>query len=488
VPSQPSKAGQPELKHRGQALRTPAATIAFVLFGIFSIVWFLTKPAQRAAALTLLVGVLYLPEATRFKIPLLPLLDKTTFPTFLVLFLNLVLGKRLFAKVRVGKVNAWLIAVLLLSNIPRVLGNLDPIHREDELVPGLLAQTSFTFMVFDVLAYLTMLYVGMALAQRRDWLIGFLKTWIGFAVVYCGLVLYEARFSPQLHTKVYGYFQHSWEQMMRDSGYRPIVFLPHALGVGLYLSVTAILLFGLDAEKIKVFGRSTKLFGWLVAISLVITKCAASLLYFVASAGMLILKSPKLQVRVPVLCAVLVLSMPALRAAQLFPWETAVALAEQYVSEDRASSLLFRFTHEEVVIQNTLDRPWFGMGGNSRAFGPDTVVDSEWIIVFMDRGFVGYLAVFGLLAWPLLNLPKAVRRATSVRDRKLLATLGLAAAMSTIDLMTNGLFTKFAFLLAGMVWGAANSAWLKDPAAAEVSGRAAAPPAAMPGMYPALPR
>ena len=55
-------------------------------------------------------------------------------------------------------------------------------------------------------------------------------------LVYVPLCIYEMKFSPILHMQVYGFAQNSIAQQIRLGGWRPMVFLPHGIAVGLFMS------------------------------------------------------------------------------------------------------------------------------------------------------------------------------------------------------------------------------------------------------------
>src|SRR5260370_35172054 len=59
-------------------------------------------------------------------------------------------------------------------------------------------------------------------------------------LIYSVPMLFEIRVSPQLHTWIYGYFPNSFEQQMRDGGFRPVVFLGHGLIVAFFVMTTSV--------------------------------------------------------------------------------------------------------------------------------------------------------------------------------------------------------------------------------------------------------
>ncbi len=83
---------------------------------------------------------------------------------------------------------------------------------------------------------------AMGRAYFRDW--GSLRelaigVFIG-GVAYLPFVWYEIRMSPQLHTMLYGFFQHTFGQHLRYGGFRPIVFMQHGLMVGLWMAAASL--------------------------------------------------------------------------------------------------------------------------------------------------------------------------------------------------------------------------------------------------------
>jgi hypothetical protein len=57
---------------------------------------------------------------------------------------------------------------------------------------------------------------------------------------YMPLCLLEVRLSPQLHTWIFGYHQHSFGQSLRFGGFRPVVFMDHGLMVGLWMTMATL--------------------------------------------------------------------------------------------------------------------------------------------------------------------------------------------------------------------------------------------------------
>lgn len=450
---------------------SPKCIIGFILFLFFSMSWFRNKSIDKAMSYTLVSGTLFLPELASFRLPLMPALNKLTIPAVLLLIFNLAFKKKFFKNVRLTTGLKFFVGLMLCANVFIVLSNRDTVSSGAKTFAGVSPTAIVMYIVFDCLSYLVTFMVGVGLASRRDWLITFLKTWLTLGLVYGCISYWEAAFAPQLHIKTYGYFQHNWLQVMRDGGYRPIGYMAHSLALALYLSHTGMMCYGLRNEPVRPYRLPAIPLTAFTAVALIITKCSAAFIYFVAVLGLFVLRNLRVQVALAVLVGGLAISMPALRAAGVIPVDDIIQFAAKNLNEERATSLKFRFDNEQMLIGRTMERSLFGWGGNGRAhvfneYGTDiTVVDSAWIIVFSDRGFAGYIGVFGLLAWPLLRSGRGLRQVKDPKDKQLIGVILTVTTIGVLDLMINGLFNNLIFALAGSVWGATQSAWARNPQA-----------------------
>src|SRR6185295_4635995 len=234
-----------------------------------------------------------------------------------------------------------------------------------------------------------------------------MKAFVVGGLVYLPLVVFELRASPQLHAWVYGYHQHSWLQVLRDGAYRPMVFMHHGPALALFLATTSLLGFGLAKARDKLRGFSV--FPCAVALSVVLalSHSLGALVFLVALVPLVWLTSPRMQLRVAVLLAALVMFYPMLRAYDWFPTKGILEIARS-ISEDRAGSLAFRFDNEDIALRRALTRPVFGWGGFERIFVFDeesgdsiSTLDGAWLITYCSTGVLGFIARFGLLTWPV---------------------------------------------------------------------------------------
>ena len=72
-------------------------------------------------------------------------------------------------------------------------------------------------------------------------------------LIYIPFVLFELKMSPQSHAIVYGYMQHSFAQVMRGDGYRPMVFMEHGIMLGTWMCMAALV--GLWCTWTRVFPK-----------------------------------------------------------------------------------------------------------------------------------------------------------------------------------------------------------------------------------------
>src|SRR6185295_5313888 len=258
-----------------------------------------------------------------------------------------------------------------------------------------------------------------------------MKAFVVGGLVYLPLVVFELRASPQLHAWVYGYHQHSWLQVLRDGAYRPMVFMHHGPALALFLATTSLLGFGLAKARDKLRGFSV--FPCAVALSVVLalSHSLGALVFLVALVPLVWLTSPRMQLRVAVLLAALLMFYPMLRAYDLFPTKMLVNWARS-ISEDRAGSIAFRFFNEDMALKRALERPIFGWGGFDRMFVFDkatgeeiSTLDGAWLITYCSSGVLGFVARFGLLTYPIWRAYRRVKRVPHKSDQILLAAVGL---------------------------------------------------------------
>lgn len=439
------------------------AYLVLIAWPFVSLALFRTQPVGRALIASILIAYLFLPPPpTGFDLPLIPPLDKDTIPSltaFAICFFMYGRRMKFLPEPLLGKV---LIVVFIFSPILTAVTNGEPVVFGNFFIQGLGIKEGLSMMADQMIAIMPFILAINFLSSEPD------QRDILVALVVAGLVyslpmLLEVRLSPQLNTWIYGFFQHSFGQMMRDGGYRPIVFLYHGLWVaffGFMAIVAALTLFKSEKEKrspsLKFLFAGLYLFGVLI-----MCKSLGSLLYAIGLIPLLLFFSSRLQLRIAMILTVIALLYPVLKSSQLVPERDLLVQAYQ-LSPERAQSLHFRLINEALILERAAQKQVLGWGSHGRPLIHNsegyilTIPDGRWVITIGAFGWVGYIAEFGLLALPvfllLLNLRNLPRQ-----HHILLGGVSLILAANMFDLLPNATLTPLTWLLAGGLLGYAQS-------------------------------
>lgn len=453
-----------------EASSSLTATLALLLWMPFSIAVFAYAKPHRAVAFLLIFGAVLLPELEYFSIKVLPDMNKKTIACAWAFFPALIWCKSQLKHATLGKLPWFLLALLVIVDMGRAWTNMDAIFVGGRTVGPIFAHTALTFIMEDFLLVFVPYFLGAALFRERDALRDFIKMFCAAGVVYVPLVLLEIRFSPQAHAVVYGFYQHSWLQVMRDGAFRPMVFMHHGLAVALFMGSCAVLAFGMAKAKEKIVKVAALPIALLITALVALSHSLGALILVAVLGPVVFLTSPRTQLRVATLLAALVMFYPILRAYDLFPTQALINVARS-ISEDRAGSLEFRFNNEDLALHRAFERPMFGWGGFDRIFVFDaengdelSTFDGAWLITYCASGVTGFVARFGLLTWPIWLAFRRIRRVPIKSDQILVAALGVVTAMVAVDLLPNGMFTYFPHLFAGVLIGAVRELTRRDGA------------------------
>ncbi len=311
----------------------------------------------------------------------------------------------------------------------------------------------------DLLYLVFPFFLGRALYRSARDLRDLMGVVVMGALLYSPLVLIELWLSPQLHRWIYGFHQHDFSQVLRDGGYRPMVFMENGLALARLLLTAALFAATLARAREKLpFSIPPAPVAAFLTVLLLACHSMGAAVYLLVCLPLLILARPRVHVRVGAMLATVVLAYPVLRAADLFPVKPLLDVFARF-SQDRADSLAFRFDNEAQLVQKALERVVFGWGGFARAhifgeWGKDiSVTDGQWIIAFGDTGAVGFLGLFGMLVGPVVL---AWRRITAIPrgpTRVLVAGMALTTALNVVDLLPNGLYSALPLFYAGALAG-----------------------------------
>ncbi|OKO73859.1 hypothetical protein AC630_27715 [Bradyrhizobium sp. AS23.2] len=440
------------------------AYAALLLWPLVSIYLFATRPVSQALLWTILGGYLVLPVGTEIKLPGVPALDKNSIPALVAL-----LGCWSFARrpshlpKGIGLVEV-LLAALLIG--PFITSEFNPDALQvggiygSFVLPGVGHYDALSACVAQLIVLIPFMLGRRYLGGLRDCDTIFrIVTLAGLA--YTLPMLLEVRLSPQLHTWIYGYFPNSFEQQVRDGGFRPVVFLGHGLKVAFFAMMAVLASAALWRCREKILSQSAAVSTAWLAGTLLLCKSLGSFVYAMVLTPVILFMRPRLQVRLAALLVSLALVYPMLRATDLFPSDLLLDAAGA-VSVERQTSLKVRFDQEKMLLAHASERPWFGWGrfGRGRVYdetGKDiSITDGHWIITMSTFGLFGFIAEFGLLSLPVFRSLRAVGRMPE-REQVFLASLSLVVAVGLVDLLPNATINPFSWLLAGALLGQAES-------------------------------
>ncbi len=445
------------------------AYLALLAWPLACLVLFRTQKLERALIWSILGGYLFLPPIAEFNLPLVPAMDKVSIPNLSVLLILMFAMKQRVNLWPQSIAARWLVVGLVLSAIPTVLTNGDPITFEvlrnaDPIVflvdqlPGQSVRDIGSVLIAQMLTLVPFLLARQFLSSE-DGLKELLLAFMVGGLVYSVPSLIEIRFSPQINTTVYGFFQHSFAQTMRGGGFRPIVFLPHSLWLALFVCISLISAAALMRASDVMNRRKMIAAVAYLLVLLILCKSAASIAYGLVLLPLVLFAPMHWQIKLAAFMGTVAVAYPILRNAGVLPLDALVTWIDTF-NPDRAHSLGFRFNNEEQLLQRAAEKPLFGWGGWGRNLIRHdetgqilSIPDGRWIIVFGTFGWLGYICEFGLLALPLVLMLISLRR---MRDKALspwVAPLTLILSVTMMDMLLNATLTPLTWLTAGAILG-----------------------------------
>lgn len=430
------------------------------IWPVVGIVAFNKLSLPLACCVTVIGGYLILPQDIGLDLPILPELNKDNIS---------VLTAAILVAIKIAQNNhssivlkGWiprepvtlvLLFVLVLGTFGTIQTNQDPLVYGPRVIPGMKLYDAFSFLLVALMMLLPFLIARRILATPEAQRILLLVLVIS-AVIYTLPALWEIRLSPQLHRQVYGYFTGAFLQQIRAGGFRAVVFVGHGLALSIFLSFSILAAAGLYRAAAPKDKAKWALAACWLFIVLLLMKTLGALLILITLLPVVLFLTPRTQLLVGACIAGIVMTYPMLRAADLVPIDRAMTIAES-ISADRAQSLGVRLENEERLLEKARTRPLFGWGGYSRnrvfnRRGRDiSITDGSWILEMGVGGWMRYLAVFGLLCWPIIGL------FVSKRDRidPTCALLGLLLCGKLIDIIPNSGIVPYVWMMAGALIG-----------------------------------
>ncbi len=438
----------------------PGNLIAFVALLAWiplTLMLFMAVRPPVAAVLSIIGAEMLLPVGTGLDLPAGILFDKG-----FVGCMGALLGYAFFAPQRLswarpGRGPDWFVIALLVGALGTHFANQDPLFYGPTILPPMRPIDLIGTVTRIITDWWLPYFIGRAtIRSTRD-----LKTvalvLAGAGLLYTLPILLELRLSPQLHRWVYGYHQHTFGQTLRAGGYRPMVFMYHGLNLTLFLLFTGLAASMLVRARVQLFGFPAALSVGVITVVLFLCRSLATQVYACLMLPAALFLPARTQLLAAVLLASILIGYPFIRTAGLVPLDEIASTASLY-DENRANSLRFRVEHEDQLIEKFSQRPLFGWGTyarngiwNLRSGRLESVFDGAWLIVLGQRGLVGYLAIYGMLLWPVFHAWRS-RRFAPRRIQLLTGGFSLIVVTAMLDTVPNSAGTSpYVTFLAGVL-------------------------------------
>ena len=420
--------------------------VYIALFGWPAVVFilFTVMPPRRAVMVGMLGAWLFLPIASIKLVPGIPDVTKM-FVTCVGVFMGaMIFDPGSFTRLRWSVADLAMVVWLLVpvvSSITAGFGVYDGLSASSNQVISWGLPYAIGRLYFGDVRALRELALGVFIA----------------GLVYTPLVLFEARMSPQLHTWVYGYHQHSFAQSRRADGWRPTVFMQHGLAVAMFMGTAAVCGMWLwFAGKLRVLAKVPV---WTLATGLFVVAgmCRSTYALMLMLSGIAVLFACRVFCTRAML-VVLLLIAPAYISMRTVGGWNAVELRDisSVMAEDRQGSLKVRLDSEDAMWKWLQGNQLFGrtrleglLTADSNLYGA-FVPDGLWLISVGKYGVVGLSAMLGvLLLPPLLFLARHPPRVLMTSDLAGAMSLLTVLALYAMDNLMNAMVNPIYLLAAG---------------------------------------
>ncbi|MFV0491839.1 MAG: hypothetical protein ACK5M4_08470 [Pseudorhodobacter sp.] len=434
------------------------AYLMLLVWPFIALALFNRLPREKALIWSILGAYMLLPPVANFNLPGIPDIDKFTLASICALVLTLfVLGERP-GFLPTGIVGRILVVLFVVSPFATTLTNPESISMFAAYVPALRLYDSIAYISYQAIALIPF-FLGRHILSKPEGPKALVQVLVTAGLVYSIPMMIEVRLSPQINVWVYGFFAHDFGQSMRGGGFRPMVFMPHGLWVAFFALMAAMSALVI-LRHTPAGGRAKALMIWLyLMLVLVFCRSTGPMTYAAALIPTILFIGRRWQILIAASFAIIVITYPALRGAQLIPLDAILELAYSYDVE-RHQSLAFRIRNEEILLDRAAEKPWFGWGGYGRnlILNPmtgeiETIPDGQWIITLGSYGWMGYIAEFGLLTLPLLLLAREAMLQKTIRFSPYLSAIALIYAANLVDLLPNATLIPFSWLMAGTILG-----------------------------------
>ncbi|MCL2639388.1 MAG: O-antigen ligase family protein, partial [Phycisphaerales bacterium] len=305
------------------------------------------------------------------------------------------------------------------------------------------SKEGLSLVVNAIRGYLPLLVLARIYITSFASLLQAMRFIVGGALIYAMICVLEWRLSPQLHTWIYGYFQHSFDEFMRYNRFRPAGFVRHAIELSSFMAMAAVLTGWLAWKKMfrPLWGfvpagavLTTILIG--LAVTMTVSGYAEFLLSAFVLTGLLIFRTRWVLWILPLIAIVWI----AGRGTGMFDAVWLVDMTKRF-NPERAASVQYRLESEQLNL-DLASRHWlFGQGARHGAVRKSDgefvlALDAQWLINLVFFGIVGLAGWFMLWAWAIVETTRRWRR-ISPQGQALAAVVCVLVGAQFIDFLFN---------------------------------------------------
>ena len=191
------------------------AVLALWLWPVASIFFYQSKAVVPATIWTILAADLLLPFGTSFKFTMIPELDKFSIPTFCALVGCMIVTRRRLQLSNNFGLTEILIFTFLVSPVITCLLNGDTLYYGSTVLPGVGIYDGLSAVLAQFVTLIPF-FLGRQFLRNPTDLQRILEILVLAGLIYSVPLLFEIRFSPQLHSWVYGYAPTDFIQEVRE--------------------------------------------------------------------------------------------------------------------------------------------------------------------------------------------------------------------------------------------------------------------------------
>ena len=424
---------------------SPIATIVLIAWVPFTIILFSILPHRRAVIVAFLIAWLFLP-ITVLSLPGFPDYNKISATCIGVFLATIILDPNRLTHFKPKLIDLPMIVLCFCPAASSLSNGMPPYDA--------LSAAFYSTVKWGMPYFIGRIYFN-DLEGMKELVIG---VFIG-GIIYIPFCLYEIRMSPQLHTMVYGFHQHSFEQTKRSGGgWRPTVFMQHGLMVSMWMSMCSVSGLWLWRHKVlkRLYGIPVSLILMILVTTSILCKSGGALILMCFGICILLLTNKYTTNLTYVAVSILIVIYLLFRAPGLWDGDEIISICRTLMGSDRAGSLEYRFRMEEIFSAHTRSRiilGWGGWGRNSPS-GVKTIPDSLWIVIFSKYGSVGLSALITTFLLPVIMLRKRIH--PGQWSHPFVAPTVCATAivlLYTIDNLSNAMYNPIYILMIGGLAG-----------------------------------